>query len=278
MSHVRSMLIAAVAVTAALTSACAAPAEQATTVEKTTVSLGRGDTSVTAAVGAPAELGVSASPEWTSLPGRAVPVTGSFAPGVPLRGLNTEGKLADCTVGIPLRDGRFLTAGHCGVAGSPHSLVNDSGDQFPGSAVIEDSVVDRTPGTPMIDAAVVTVPAGTVATARIAGLPISRVMSRDAVRDLPRDTPVCVAGAVSGIACGTRGVAAHSGMKLDLETRLGDSGGPVFLVDAKTQSVTLIGMISKIDAAAGDSGDSIVTYLEPTLQRLGEQALVDSPS
>ncbi|EUA41889.1 hypothetical protein I549_0245 [Mycobacterium avium subsp. avium 2285 (R)] len=97
------------------------------------------------------------------------------------------------------------------------------------------------------------------------------VLTADAVRELVGDdVTVCVDGAVLGLRCGDLIDADADLITADIPTDHGDSGGPMFLVNTRTQAATLIGLVK-----GGSSGFAYATYLDPTLRALGSKVVTD---
>ena len=212
----------------------------------------------------------SAHDNWISIQGESGSVPfGVIAPGGIIRGVDTDGDMARCTITAAVAGGKILTAGHCGRSGTPRFLPDGST-----VGVIEWSVDEIPTGGPVVDTAVVkvTVPV-TSAAARVADLPIAGVMTLAGVQKLSRGTTVCFDGVTSGVRCAPLSAATSEGLEIDGMAQGGDSGSPVFLVDGDTRAVTLIGVTSGI--AMDGSKLLLATYLDPTLTRFGAQVLVD---
>jgi V8-like Glu-specific endopeptidase len=178
-----------------------------------------------------------------------------------------------CTLGSGIRAGDrtgFLTAGHCGtgdgdmvrldsVTGAPLGVLSDADDSYDSVAKVA------------LDYAAVWTSAPTPGAATVAGLPVAGVMTREAAAKLPKGTPICFDGATSDLSCAPLRFVDSITMRLDGAARPGDSGSPAFVVDGDTGAATLIGIMS-----GGDASNAEITYLDPALDRLGAQALVDS--
>ena len=260
--NTRALLIAAVASAAVVTSACTSTVTGAAGPAS---DLGRAPAPGTAAA---APLAAGAQNNWISIVGEADPALGDdLAPGTLLRGLDKDGDMASCSVGNRLSNNAITTAGHCGLAGTPRLL----GSGFEVGSV--EQSVDKIPAEgPVLDFTVVklTVPVSN-APALIAGRPIAGVLTVKAADELRSGTPVCFVGAKSGINCGPLVSADAQGMTVDVASADGDSGSPVFLVDGRTQTVTLVGLLS--GRVAGAMG---ATYLDAALGASGTDALVDA--
>jgi hypothetical protein len=201
-----------------------------------------------------------------------------------------------CTLGTAVRttddNPAFVTAGHCDVhPGNPLQLypsADISGDDArvlpspfarkedtdgkpdPKTGVASDSALVPLTGTLPDDATVI---AGRY---RVAG-----VLTTDAVRNLPPRTPICFDGAMSGVHCGEVAQADDQGALRfrpaggasdgTVFIRKGDSGAPLFVLDADNHAA-LVGILSS-GTKSGDIGWA--TYLEPALQRLHVQALLN---
>lgn len=208
---------------------------------------------------------------WVAVPASASSVpAGVLAPGGIISRIKPNGKLGNCTIGPALLGNEVMTAGHCGPAGTPRLLpdgtqvgaVKNSIDEIPadGSAVLDAAVVQLTVPT---DAAA----------ARVAGRPIAGVMRTHDVSRLPEGTPVCFEGAKSGINCGPLLNATTQGMEIDVDSAHGDSGAPVFVVDGRTQTVTLVGILS--GSPLSDEHIMRATYLDSALSAMNATAVVD---
>lgn len=208
---------------------------------------------------------------WVSIEGEASSVPdGVLAPGGLIRGVDPEGYMASCTIGPALRGDAVLTAGHCGLSGTPRL----SPDGTPIGAITRSQ--DTIPASgPVIDAAVVEldVPLDPLVEARVAGLPVAGVMRKQGIYGLPAGTPVCFDGVKSGLKCGPLINADAHGIQVDVDSLHGDSGSPVFLVDGETHIVTIIGVLK----GSPLSIDSVMraTYLDTALTEMGATALVD---
>ncbi|KMV17694.1 hypothetical protein ACT17_14860 [Mycolicibacterium conceptionense] len=154
----------------------------------------------------------------------------------------------------------YLTAGHCDKApGAPVSIAGGGSGTYTGTTTTDPYGVTTLWGTP--------------STATVAGgqYKVAGVLTKDAVKKLPGDTPVCIDGMVSGLHCGTLLDADEDGIEVEkTRTRPGDSGAPVFLLDAATQTATLIGIH---DATSGEF--AYVTYLDRALAQTNSKVLVD---
>jgi len=222
------------------------------------------------------------APRWVGLEG--VPVTvqwddyhEQFSATGPVPGIKITHALDAaggdmCTLGPAVRssDGRtgFLTAGHCKpVAGDPAQNVY----RTPTGSVIVPLAPTAAVGAG-VDAAVLwTETAADPRAASIAGLPVAGVMSEAEIRQgVPPGTPVCVDGAKSGVKC-TRIISAEDMIEFPEITEHGDSGAPVFLIDAMHRA-TLIGLVK-----GGDDTTTTATYLAPVLARL-DAAIVTATS
>lgn len=175
-----------------------------------------------------------------------------------------------CTLGAGIRAGDrtgFVTAGHCGDDGmalrldsrdgAPLGVLSDADESYDSVAeVLSDSAAVWT-NTPAPHAATV------------AGLPVAGVMTRDGAMTLKSGTPICFDGATSGLVCSPLNGADLTTLMTDGVAKPGDSGAPVFVVDGDTGAATLLGIVKMV------KNMTTVTYLDPALNRLGAQALVD---
>jgi hypothetical protein len=264
----RSLLATATATAAAAAVAAAATVSSACSNSDSIVTTAGQTPEATAA--AMRQAATPKQDNWVSLPASAVSVpAGVMAPGGIIRGIDTEGDMARCTITAATPSGEILTAGHCGLAGSARLLPD-------GTVVgtITKSIDEVPSAGAVLDAAVVsaTLPV-TAAATRIAERPVAGVMNVEGIRKLPKGTSVCFDGAKSGLKCGPLLSADRQGMEIDADSTGGDSGAPVFLVDGGSQTVTLVGILS--GSPKSDSAHMLATYLDPALERLGAQALVD---
>lgn len=198
-----------------------------------------------------------------------------------------------CTLGpaITGTDNRrgFLTAGHCDVnRGAPvyayphfqadiDHRVRISGGYTSATTEMDPSEfrIDAAELWPDADAGV-----GAVETiTRVAGeYPVVGVLTVEEVKQLKRGTPVCFDGTVSGLQCGPLKNPDRAGiLHFAAPGEIGDSGGPVFLLD-KSNHAVVIGIQQGGPHhewnAPGQVSDIYATYLEPTLQELGVRALL----
>lgn len=193
-------------------------------------------------------------------------------PGIGFSFRDAANDLQLCTLGPAVTDG-FLTAGHCSAAQrpTPADLSRDqdavmseqvpfgtvTGAQFNGGSVDSAAIRD------------VTVPAGAT---KIAGrYPVAGVLTREGAFTLPRDTPICLNGAKSGVICSPIHTAAGDYIQFGNRSREGDSGAAVFVVTSDNRAL-LVGILSGSDST--DRFDQ-ATYIEPVLQRLNATVLVD---
>ncbi len=215
----------------------------------------------------------SAKPDNWVVPASASSVpAGVLAPGAFID-VGTAESGGSCTLGAGIRAGDrtgFVTAGHCGngdgdmvrldsVTGAPVGVLSDADKSYDSVAKVA------------LDYAAVWTNAPAPNAATVAGLPVAGVMTREAASKLPKGTPVCFDGATSDLTCAPLRFADGISLRLDGAARPGDSGSPVFIVDGDTGTATLIGIMS-----GGDANDAEITYLDPALERLGAQALVDA--
>ena len=210
----------------------------------------------------------SAKPDNWVVPASAVSVpAGVLAPGAFIA-LVGEGSASGCTLGAGIRAGDrtgFVTAGHCGngdgdmvrldsVTGAPLGVLSDAEKSYDSVAKVG------------LDYAAVWTNASAPRAATVAGLPVAGVMTRDGAMTLKRGTPICFDGATSGLVCSPLNGADIDSFAIDGVGVGGDSGSPVFLVDGDTGAATLLGITMN---------PKTVTYLDPALERLGAQVLVD---
>lgn len=199
-----------------------------------------------------------------------------------------------CTLGPALSGDAIATAGHCGSAGD--LFFNPSGAE---TGAIEKSVVDplitgHAPlagdARPVLDFATIRLdaPLHSAVPVRIAGLPVTGVLTEKAVKALPlRTTLMCFLGTKSGRQCGPLIDADHlfvdadhpdvytnaRYIKINVTSVDGDSGAPVFLVDGPTRTVTLVGLLTGGDPL---DGSTYATYLDADLAAAQTKVLVDA--
>lgn len=178
-----------------------------------------------------------------------------------------------CTLGPELRsaDGLaagYASAGHCDPdTGDRMQFLNSSADQQLVPLAAMSDVEDDDRG---IDSGAIWTDVSGRAT--IAGeWVVAGVLTRDGIEALPLGTPICRAGAISGVDCGGRMTSdPHSRLRFAVESIEGDSGAPVFVVDAGTGYATLLGILER-----GNSATTSATLLDPALARLGATTVVD---
>ena len=213
----------------------------------------------------------SAHDNWISIQGESGSVPfGVIAPGAVISGVDKDGDMADCTVGLAIRGG-VITGGHCATAGTPRYLSDGRNGALSAQiGTVMKSVEDIPETGPTVDASAVTVTAPTTdAAVRVAGRPVAGVMTMDAVHHLPAGTPVCFDGASSGLKCGPLRYA-YGSVTIGVKAQHGDSGGPVFLVDGTSGAVTLVGVLT-----GGTDTSTRAAYVDSALDSLGAVALVD---
>lgn len=225
---------------------------------------------------------------WVDVTGHGVPMprdsygaqfslTEVPVPGVTITYAAFDGGTGGCTLGPAItaagRSG-FLTAGHCALdAAGPQRLTGADGSPVRGLGSADEAV--DTDGVPddsgyAYDSAVVWTPAGTRAGVIAGTWPIAGTLSVDEVRALPSRTPICFAGAMSGVACGPL-LSAHDpgGIHFGRTAQTGDSGAAAFVVD-DGGSAWLVGVMASTDDYRLAS---TATLLAPTLDRLGAEAI-----
>ena len=207
-------------------------------------------------------------------------------PGAQILAWGASDKGSMCTLGVPVTVGgrtAFLTAGHCETepSGGAQQLVAEATrggrlvDLGP-LARAKDEKDDPGAGGILEDAAVVHTPAAPPA--RIAGTwPIVGSMPIDATRALQIGTPICTDGAVSGVRCGALMERPDAWIKFAgkagaTSPHQGDSGAPVFVVDANGRA-TVVGLVAQEDL---DGGTTHATFIEPALARMGATLLTAS--
>ncbi len=184
-----------------------------------------------------------------------------------------------CTVGPIIVRGwqrGFLTAGHCDERpGETVRLFADAnGEQPIDLGPITGAVDDDSSPTAVIDfGAVWPRDPSVVGSSQInRHYAVAGVMTAEAVKTLNPGTPVCISGAVTGVKCGPLLAADDHGLaRIALTRNPGDSGGAVFVVAAGDRAA-LIGLVR---GGAEDRSNVIATYLEPALDRLGADVVLD---
>lgn len=185
---------------------------------------------------------------------------------------DTGTTLSVCTAGptaIGPNGAAVLTAGHCGLgprAGQQYTLTAADGDTVPlGTAT---GAVDDDRG---VDSAIVSTPAAAAVPPLIADTwPVAGVLTVAGVEALPLGTPVCYAGAMSGVRCGPlTDTDDHGRLVFGTASEEGNSGSAVFLVSQGAAHLVAI-------LEGGDAVSTQATYLAPALTRVAAAALVDS--
>lgn len=193
-------------------------------------------------------------------------------PGIGFSFRDAANALQLCTLGPAVTDG-FLTAGHCTAAQrpTPADLSRDA-DARMSEQVPFGTVIGAADNGTSVDSAVirdVTVP---TAATRIAGrYPVAGVLTREGAFNLPRDTPICLNGAKSGVVCAPIHTASGDFVQFDRCGREGDSGAAVFVVGPDDRAL-LVGILAGVDSTKKYAE---ATYLEPALQRLNATVIVD---
>jgi hypothetical protein len=274
MGNTRSIVAtAALAAAAAAMSACSTTDTSAAPVAAPDVVISTAGQTAEATAAARRAAAAPKPDNWV-VPASAVSVpAGVLAPGAFID-VGTAESGGSCTLGAGIRAGDrtgFVTAGHCGngdgdmvrldsVTGAPLGVLSDADKSYDSVAeVLSDSAAVWT-----------TAPAPNAAT--VAGLPVAGVMTRDGAMMLKSGTPVCFDGATSGLVCSPLKSALITSLVVDGVAVSGDSGAPAFVVDGDTGAVTLLGIVKMV------KNMTTVTYLDPALERIGAQALVDPTS
>lgn len=219
------------------------------------------------------------TPEWQDVTGQgieaprdATPYRAQFGldpvPGIEIvhAKSQTPGDTVPCTLGPAVAQG-YLTAGHCakGYSATQYLVGSPTGDLNPlGTAESAQGPVD---------AAVIRTSQVTADATRIAGTwPVAGVLTAKGVRELvPVGSYVCIAGAVSGVKCGTRLADDNELVTYAIPTQEGDSGAPVFVVDTATHRAALIG----IHQAGDGSTRGGAAYLDAALLATGTGVKLD---
>jgi hypothetical protein len=270
MGNTRSIVAtAALAAAAAAMSACSATDTSAAPVAAPDVVISTAGQTAEATAAAAR----SAKPDNWVVPASAVSVpAGVLAPGAEVA-VGTPAGWGSCTLGAGIRAGDrtgFATAGHCDRYGDTVRLDSASGAPL-GVLSDADKSYDIVAEV-LSDSAAVWTNTPAPAAATVAGLPVAGVMTRDGAMTLKSGTPVCFDGATSGLVCSPLKSALITSLVVDGVAVGGDSGAPAFVVDGDTGAVTLLGIVKMV------KNMTTVTYLDPALERLGAQALVDPTS
>ncbi|MFA5709948.1 hypothetical protein [Mycolicibacterium sp.] len=186
-----------------------------------------------------------------------------------------------CTISWPVvsanDDVGYLTAGHCQTrTGAPLWMFTDKSS---GSRMFLSPLQNRERGVDKAgivhDTAVFFLTSdqqerdyGIAVAPRVR---VRGVLSTSEVRALPRGTPMCMNGARSGVTCGPLLRAGSSEVQWGGSAIQGDSGAPVFVVDAAGDAMA-VGML----ASGPSDTENYVTYLAPVLTRLKLRVLVES--
>ena len=204
------------------------------------------------------------------------------APGVAAFQKKSDGELGGCTISFPVVDRKgtvaFLSAGHCdnrnGERLFMYTTPDDSetlglGDYQQGRNDVEIGAPDTPiPGATSRDYTVLTMGPQLYRgyqTAIVPGIRLRGTMPLSAVRSLPAGTTICRHGARTGVTCGPLVQANERDFTWRARSIKGDSGGPVFVVNAAGEALG-VGITS---ALGTDGTSSIGTYLEPALKALG---------
>jgi hypothetical protein len=258
---------AALAAAAAAMSACSATDTSAAPVAAPDVVVSTAGQTAEATAAAMRAAAAPKPDNWV-VPASAVSVpAGVLAPGAWMS-IPERGKF--CTLGAGIRAGDrtgFVTAGHCGddgmavrldsATGAPLGVLSDAETSYDSVAKVG------------LDYAAVWTNASAPRAATVAGLPVAGVMTRNGAMTLKSGTPVCFDGATSGLVCSPLNGADITSFAIDGVAKPGDSGSPVFIVDGDTGAATLLGITEMVKTM------TTITYLDPALERLGAQALVD---
>ncbi|KXP08809.1 hypothetical protein AXK60_09095 [Tsukamurella pseudospumae] len=204
---------------------------------------------------------------------------GSPAPGVKIALWDAQVHDRKCTIGpaiIAVGRTGFLTAGHCATPDTEHperwsGAVGPVAAQVhpDGKGALELGVIEQISATPTDDAGVIWTRAA-AGDDTIAGTwKVGGVMTVAPLQRLPAGTPVCVDGAISKVVCSPLVSVTGTQIRTRLATKEGDSGAPVFVVDARTKSAILIGV-----HRGWEGNEGVATAIEPILSRVGAKVVV----
>lgn len=222
------------------------------------------------------------TPTYVTVPSRPL------ADGIPKYAANAEpgvfavrlapGDTGGCTLGPAVTAGgrpAFLTAGHCRGGGAPLFASTGPGAEDVrelGPAVRAVNEKNDPGADGILDDRALVYTGEAAGDRTIAGFPVAGSLTLKETRLLPAGTPICVAGAVSGIRCG--GLISASRDRIEFAGKVGatapnkgDSGAPVFVVDENGRA-TVIGLVT---SEAPDGAMTNATFIEPALQDFGAQ-------
>lgn len=274
----RYRLVCALAAAAAAVSACS------TAMSGTPVS----DTPNALAAGAAVSVTPSGvTTRWIDVSGQGVIAKDSHGgqfgslpyPGITILQQQGDESPKNCTLGPAVVDKTsqrtgFVGAGHCddSPGGQAFVFADYAGTEAVPVGVYANSKDAPTP-LGYSDSAVIWTKTLDPRSTLIAGTwPVDGVMPAADVRKLRAGTPICIDGAKSGVVCSPLIAVDDLYIRSAPITQHGDSGGPVFVVDERTQHATLIGIVS-----GTENGQDESTFLESELTRLGATALTASP-
>ncbi|KXP08716.1 hypothetical protein [Tsukamurella pseudospumae] len=204
------------------------------------------------------------------------------APGIAAFQTKSNGELGGCTISFPVSDRKgtvaFLSAGHCDNRNGERLFMYTTGDN---SGTLELGDYQQGKNDVEIGAPDVPIPGATsrdytvltmgpqlyrgYGTAIVPGIRLRGTMPMSAVRALPAGTTICRHGARTGVTCGRLIQANERDFTWGARSIKGDSGGPVFVVNAAGEALG-VGITSALGA---DGTSSIGTYLDPALKSLG---------
>ncbi|CAM3779349.1 hypothetical protein H7J08_00890 [Mycobacterium frederiksbergense] len=177
----------------------------------------------------------------------------------------TAGPTAITEAGAPA----VVIAGHC--ANGPRASTQYTLTAVDGDPVVLGTGVDAVDDDAGIDSALLATPAAAGVPASIAGTwPIAGVLTVEGVEALPAGTPICYTGAMTGgTRCGGLIATNSRGIEFDAAAVDGDSGSPVFVVNAAGDAL-LVGIVEWTDDVYTSA-----TVLDGALTRLRSRAVVD---
>lgn len=195
----------------------------------------------------------------------------------PMPGIALAGNRNGCTIGpaVAAIDGTregFLTAGHCDESLGPDIMMftNSSATDVMHLGAVT-AAVDTVTGGVYFDAGIIWDGMHDENSVLMAGAwPVTRVMPVAEIQQLPVGTPICINGGKTGVDCTPLLGANDLQITYKHASEGGDSGAPVFVVDS-TDNAILLGVHHGLGATSSIGAG---TYLEPTLAKLGVEAVL----